>query len=273
MLLRTIFILAAIFLFQVSFAQNDSTSTTESHMIWKNSTAKTLSEGRMEMGLLAPFVMGLKNNMQITVHPLAFILMPNVKLKKNWSSDPDNKWQFATEHGMAFPTPLLNFLAREGAGGVYPASQTAPPILTFQNRFIATNFYSEDHAVSFKTGIEFNLLYSQYGDFPEVELLYFYPRMASYSNPFTLDVAVGFTGAISKSFSYAADFTFYYIPNDESTTIFEFEPKVYYYIADNLRILAGIILTTGNVPHEKQDFRAIPFLDLQFTLFQKTRKK
>lgn len=273
MLIRTTLILAAIFIYQVSIAQNDSVTTTESHMIWKNSTAKTLSEGRMEMGLLAPFVMGLKNNMEISVHPLAFILMPNVKLKKNWSSDNENQWQFASEHGMTFPTPLLNFLAREGAGGVYPASETAPPILTFKNEFIATNFYHEEHAVTFKTGIEVNLLSSQYGNFPEVELLYFYPRMASYSNPFTFNAAVGFTGDISKSLSYAADFTFYYIPNDEPTTVFEIEPKLYYYISSNLRVLGGVILTTGNVPHEKQDFRAIPFLDLQFTLFQKNRKK
>ena len=273
MLKRTTIILATIFTFQATIAQTDSTSTTESHMVWKNGTANTLSEGRMEMGLLAPFVMGLKNNMEISVHPLAFLLMPNVTLKKNWSSNAENEWQFATAHGMTFPTPLLNFLSREGAGGVYPASETAPPILTFKNEFIATNFYHELHAVTFKTGIEFNLLSSQYGDFPEVELLYFYPRMASYSNAFSFNAAVEFTGDISKSLSYSADFTFYYIPNDESTTVFEFEPKLYYYISDNMRVLGGVILTTGNVPHEKQDFRAIPFLDLQFTLFQKNRKK
>jgi hypothetical protein len=272
MLLRTSIILVAIFFFQNSFAQEDSATISGSPMIWKSGTAKTLSEGRMEMGLLAPFVMGLKNNMEVAIHPLTFILMPNVTLKKNWSTNTDNQWQLASQHGITFPTPLLNFLAREGAGGVYPASQTAPPILTFKNEFIVTNFYTEGHSVSFKTGIEVNLLYSQYDNFPEVELLYFYPRMGSYGNPFTFNAAAIFTGEISNSLSYAANFTFYYVANDEATTVFEFEPKLYYYIADNFRVLGGIILTTGNVPHEKQDFRAIPFLDLQFTLFQKNRK-
>lgn len=264
------YILVSILFIRGVFAQSDSVSIDTSKVVWKNSTARVLAPGRIEMGVVAPLAFGLKHNMEISVHKLLFFVAPNLKLKKNWTKNAENKWQIATEHSFSIPTLLLNMLATDGLIGVYPSNETAPPILTFRNRFIGSYYYKKNHAISFKTGIEVNLLYSQFKDFQEVELLYIYPRTASYSNPFVVDAAIGFAGDLNDKWSYDADLTVFFIPaSSENVWVYEFNPKVYLNIKSKFRVAAGVNLTAGNVPHEKQDFRALPFLDFQFPLFHK----
>lgn len=268
-----IFTLFTITFIPFSFSQNDSISADTSKVIWKNSTAKTLNQGRIEYGIFSPLSIGLKNNMELSVLPITFFVMPNAKLKKNWTKEITNKWQLASEHGFTMPTLLIKLLATDGLIAIYPPNEEVPPIFTLKNSFIGSYFYKEDHAITFKTGIEFNLFYTQYGDYPEVELLYIYPRTASYSNPFTIDVSIGLAGNFTKKMGYDGAITMYYIPTETSTLVYEFNPKVYYTISNKLRIAAGVNLTGGNVPHEKQEFRALPIIDLQWSMFQKNRKK
>ena len=265
----SIYILFSILFISGGFAQSDTTSIDTSTVVWKNSTARVLAPGRIEMGVAAPLAFGLKNNMEIAVNKFLFFVAPNLKLKKNWTKNAENKLQLASEHSFSIPTLLLNMLATDGLIGVYPPNETAPPILTFRNRFIGSYYYKKDHAISFKTGIEFNLLYSQFKDFQEVELLYIYPRTASYSNAFVADVAIGFAGNINDKLSYDGDLTVFFIPaSSENVWVYEFNPKLYYAFSNKFRIAGGVNLTAGNVPHEKQDFRVLPFVDFQWSLFQ-----
>ena len=263
-----IYIITSMILVSTAFGQADSTIVELDKVEWKNSSATVLKPGRIEVGVAGPLVIGLKHNMELSTHKLLFFVAPNLKLKKNWSKTPDKSFQIATEHSFTVPTLLLNLLATDGTIGVYPPNETAPPILTFRNRFIGTHYYHRDHAVSIKAGIEFNVLYSKYKDFQEVELLYIYPRTASYSNPFVAEFAVGLVGKINDRMNYDGDLTVFFIPRDENVWVYEFNPKLYYSFSNKFRIAAGVNLTAGNVPNEKQNFRALPFVDFQWALFQ-----
>ncbi|MFT4645242.1 MAG: hypothetical protein ACI8ZX_001655, partial [Planctomycetota bacterium] len=83
----------------------------EYHSLWGTSAARTVKQGRVESGLFGPLRIGLKNNMELQVHPLLFFVIPNARLKKNWTLNQSNKLQVASEHGFTFPTILLNLLA------------------------------------------------------------------------------------------------------------------------------------------------------------------
>ena len=258
------------FLFSYStiiIAQNDTSTVYTIKNQWKTNTTKTVDPGTITFGIVAPLTIGLKNNMDISVHPLTFFIMPNARLKKNWSSKSTKRFQIASTHGFTYPTLLIKTLSTNGTIAIYPPNETVTEIITLDNSILGSYYYHADHTLSFKAGIEFNLLYSSYGDFPEVELLYIYPRTASYSNPFTINTAIEANGKISNKFGYEAALSIYYIPTTNATWVYEFIPKLYFNKSDKFRIQAVLNLTTGNIPHEKQDFRVMPFVDFQWSIF------
>lgn len=259
----------------LSFAQEDKKILKEGEgdVIWHMSSAKTIQEGRKESGIFAPLRIGLKNRTELSVHPLWFFVMPNAKVKKNWMTNEYKKLQVATEHGFTFPTILLNLLARSGTGGIFPSTKKAPPILTLKNKVIVSYFFHLDHSISLKAGMELNLLQSMYNDFPELELLIAYPRMANYSNFYTGELALSFSGVFEKRVGYDSDIRMFLIPTKDLTWVFEWNPKLYYHFSNKFRIMAGALLTTGNIQNEKAAFRAIPVLDLQFSFSRKNKKK
>lgn len=270
--MKLLYTILSVLSLQFALAQDTTSETKIEESPWHQNSAKVIKQGRTESGLFAPMRIGLKNQMELSVHPIWFFVMPNAKLKKNWSLDSNKKFQVASEHGFTFPTILLNLLAKSGTGGIFPADQKAPPILTLNNKLILSYFYHKDHAVSLKAGMEFNVLGSMYNDFAPVELLIAYPRTASYSRFYTGEISLAFSGVIANKIGYEGDVKMFLIPDDNLTWVFEWNPKVYYHFSDKFRIMAGALVTTGNIPHEKAAVRALPVFDLQYS-FNKSKKK
>lgn len=271
--MRLLYILLLVFSVNFSFAQEvDSEEKKDEIGPWHENSARVIKPGRIESGLFAPMRIGLKNQMELSVHPIWFFVMPNAKLKKNWTMDESKKLQVASEHGFTFPTLVLNLLAKSGTGGVFPADQKAPPILTLNNKVIVSYFFHPNHSISLKAGMEFNILGSMYNDFAPIELLVVYPRTASYSRFYTGEMALTFSGVFAKKVGYDGDIKMFLMPDDQLTWVFEWNPKVYYQLSDKFRIMAGALVTTGNIPHEKAAVRALPVFDLQYS-FNKSKKK
>ncbi len=268
-------LLLSLFVFLVNIALAQDTTKIESSKdnVWFASDARTLKPKRIESGLFAPTRIGMKNNMEFSIHPIMFFIMPNARLKKNWTINPNSKLQVASEHGFTFPTLLLNAFARSGTGGVLPSTQKAPPILTLKNRVVMSYFYHKNHAISLRAGIEFNALQSMYTDFPQIELLLVYPRTATYHNFYTGEISMAFSGTIANKLGYDGDIKLFLIPDNKLTWVFEWNPKVYYHFSDKFRIMAGAIVSTGNIPHEKAAVRALPVLDLQFSFLRQKKAK
>lgn len=271
--MKFIYILLSVLSVQFVVAQESTEIEKTTDNVWFSSDARTLAPKRIEGGIFAPTRIGIKNNMELSFHPILFFVMPNARLKKNWTENPNNKLQVASEHGFTFPTILLNSLARSGTGGILPPTQKAPPILTLKNRVVVSYFYSKNHAVSFRAGLEFNALQSMYKEFPQIELLMVYPRTATYHNFYTGEVSLAFAGTIANKVGYDGDIKMFLIPDDNLTWVFEWNPKVYYQFSDKFRIMAGALLTTGNIPHEKAAFRALPVFDFQYSFKRGVKKK
>ena len=108
--------------------------------------------------------------------------------------------------------------------------------------------------------------------FPDIELLMIYPRTSVYNRFYVGEIALHFSGVFVKKFGYDGDFKLFLIPDEEITMVFEWNPKVYWNVSNRFRIMAGALVTTGNVPNEFQKFRAIPVLDLQFSFKKKKNK-
>lgn len=237
--------------------------------LWSTSTARTIKAGRIESGIFAPLRIGLKNNLEVQVHPILFFVMPNARLKKNWTLNQSNKLQVASEHGFTFPTILLNLFAKSGTGGILPPTTDIPPILTLKNKIIVSYFYHKEHSVSVKAALEMNLLHSMNDGFDDIHLSFVYPRTAVYNHFYTGEIALNFQGIFAKKIGYDADIRMFLIPDTDLTWVFEWNPRLYYNVSNKFRIMAGAVLTTGNIPHEKANFRALPVVDLQWVFGKK----
>ena len=77
-------------------------------------TAKNLPAGRIEMGVFEPLRLGVSDTLEIDLQPAIAFLMPNLTVRLAWTPS------ITTEHTVAYPTPLLMVLSREGTGGVLP---------------------------------------------------------------------------------------------------------------------------------------------------------
>lgn len=256
-----------------TLAQTETSKETK-ESLWHSSTAKTLKKGRTESGIFAPLRIGLKNKTELSVHPILFFVIPNVKIKKNWTLDDNKKWQIASEHSLTMPTILLQLLARNGVGGILPSTAKIPPILMLKNRIIASYYYHKTHSVSVKAGMEVNLLQSMYKPFPSIDLLFVYPRTVAYHHFYSGEVALNFAGVFAQKFGYDADMRMFLLPAKNNLAwAFEWNPKLYYNISNQWRIMAGAIVSTGNIPHEKAKVRALPVLDVQFSFRKKKKLK
>ena len=50
-------------------------------ILFSGDSAYTFENGKRSMGIFQPRIYGLKNNMEISTHPILFLVKPNVKLK------------------------------------------------------------------------------------------------------------------------------------------------------------------------------------------------
>ena len=78
---------------------------------WDAHSAQLLPKKRWEIGLFQPFRYGYSQSLEYSVHPLLFFVMPNVSIKT--SRGDLLGWVSASRHGLVYPTPLLNMVAKD----------------------------------------------------------------------------------------------------------------------------------------------------------------
>ncbi|NOZ35872.1 MAG: hypothetical protein GXO80_11310, partial [Chlorobi bacterium] len=156
MKLKLFFIIFIISISGISRAQN---------LKWSNGSADVLEQGRKEIGVFAPFKIGLKNSSELSVHPLLFFVIPNITYKKQWKVT-DN-YRFASIHTLTYPTLLLKMLSRNGAGGILPATSTIPQLFKLNNSaLISIDKFGQTFTLS--AGIDLCLSAGD-SDFPYIE--------------------------------------------------------------------------------------------------------
>lgn len=95
-------------------------------------TAKTLSDGQWAIGVFAPLRYGLKDDIELEIHPIWAFMAPHIALKKSYQNKGNLK--LASRHQLGYPTLLLSkVLARPGIGGILAPDSVIPHTLVSQN--------------------------------------------------------------------------------------------------------------------------------------------
>jgi len=252
-----------VFAFSLKAQQdNDSTNTdrTDSLLLWANNTTKTLKKGRKEIGIFSPLKFGLKDSMEIAVHPIYFFIIPNIELKKFWKSF--GGIDFATKHKFSYPTLLYKTISKNGTGGVLPATSTIPQMFKFNNSIMFGKTVNEYLTATINAGVDLTLSFGE-SNFPEIEYHILYPRTYSYNNLFTPYCGVDFTGKFFGNFYYDYEFTMFFMTNENKGSILENKFKFQWNISDKLAAKAGVLVVYGKYPYGF-DSGVFPVFDLMY---------
>ncbi|MCF6183340.1 MAG: hypothetical protein L3J56_01720 [Bacteroidales bacterium] len=240
----------------IIFAINTSYAQTYS---WSNGSADVLEQGRKEIGVFAPFKIGLKNSSELSVHPLLFFVIPNVTYKKQWKVT-DN-YRFASIHTLTYPTLLLKMLSRNGAGGILPATSTISQLFKLNNSaLISIDKFGQTFTLS--AGIDLCLSAGN-SDFTYIEWPIVYPRTYSLNNTFTPHAGIDVTGNIYKKFVYEYKLNTFFLTQVDAGIITENQLNISWQKSDKFAVKLGAIYSYGEFPFGKEG-RLYPMFDLMF---------
>lgn len=118
---------------------------------WSEPGARTLPRGHLELGLLSASALGLTDNLELRIHPLAALAFPQVTLKARWLNE--GTLHFAATHQLAYPRPFLSLVSREGTGGLLPPGQDVGHGLLATNGVLVSSEWAKGQFVTTGLGL------------------------------------------------------------------------------------------------------------------------
>ena len=77
-------------------------------ILFSGDSAYPIEKGKRAMGIFQPRIYGLKNNMELSTHPILFFLKPNIKVKKFYGEIKGIG--IASRYSFDYPTHLLRLI-------------------------------------------------------------------------------------------------------------------------------------------------------------------
>jgi hypothetical protein len=251
---------------------------TAQSFIWSDGTARTLSKGRFETGLLlAPGKYGVSNDLEISSYIIGNAFVPNLSIKKFWGSFDHTS--IASAHSLSSPTPLLKFVAREKIGGLLPPDNYIPTFVVVENTLIVSHQYVSGHDVTARLGVIFAFGIDDktdekpiYERMQTIDYAFIFPRTAYLTRVPSIvpKIDVAFKGAIFSDFGYAVEcsYSFFSIRDqlreeDLTCSAFESSALARWYISNNFSCDLGMIYSTGSYPFGN-NWVIYPLIDVRF---------
>lgn len=235
----------------------------KSQQNWSLGSAYLLPKGRLEIGLFQPLRYGLSQSLELSTHPLVFILMPNLSLK--WLHNSLGGFTLATRHCITYPSPLLRNLAREGIGGLISPEFDIPDMVSLYNEVLLSRNLTDQHLFTGKLGIA---LAKKFGDLDErttIDLPIVFPRLAVFYHDYSFRFGFDVQGKLFKRWNYLLDADLFYIPKSDENMAFEHKGLVLWTKSLRFQLCVGYKLTYGEYPFGTQ-WHLLPFLfDLQWS--------
>jgi hypothetical protein len=180
--------------------------------LWTTGNARTLAKGQQEFGIIQPFQIGVTDNLELSVSPLAGLsLVPNVAAKYRYNIGP---WMFASQHSFMMPTMLLhsmqeglftNLIRRDTL--TFHDSLQIPYVFTFRNQGMVTRRIGKETLITGKVGFEFSLK-SKGDSLPALTYPQFYLHTTTLNRKMLWFTGVRVDGNIYRDFNYMAEVDF-----------------------------------------------------------------
>ena len=232
----------------------------QAQLNWSENSVKTLKKGRKELGLFAPLKYGLKDSLELSVHPLYFFIIPHVGMKKHWGSI--GSWELGSKHNFVYPSLLYKAISRRATGGILPETAKIPHLFKFNNAILFGKELNEHHSLTLKAGLDLTLSLGE-GDFPEIEYHIVYPRTYAFNNLITPYLGAGATGQLFRKVNYSYDLTTFFFAKAYKGMNVENNLKIQWNKSDKFAVRAGVLYVSGTYPFGK-DSKLFPLFDIMF---------
>lgn len=250
---------------------------------WATKSALTIEKGRLELGAFSSATYGLTDRVELRAHPVGLFLFPSVRANVSWWSAyapglcscrvSKRAWWFSTGHRLFAPPPLLHFLAREGSGGLLPASTEVPFSLGMMNEAVITRDLL-GHLWSLSAGV--SLAAGRDDELPMVEFPFLYSTLAPLHSPFVVHVGLAVEGTVWGPLDYEVvprmvlfrpdeDIPW---PGEDTPMAYSQETKVQLHLrlGEHHRVTGGAALAIARYPIGVRSF-LVPTLDYRAALF------
>lgn len=227
---------------------------------WRDETALSLAPRRLVLGVLSESAWGASTRLELSVHPLLFWVLPHAEAKWRWLDA--GAWQLSSAHRIAYPTPFLALVSREGSGGLLPATTDTPHALSFQSDVIASFEWSERHWLTLRAGAAVALVGP--GDDTLLDFPILYQRFAEVYAPAVPRLSFAASGALFGRAAYALKWRHFWLPLNDFPLYraSEYSAEAYLEIAARHRLGAGMLLSVARLPVGLRS-HFLPYLDYQ----------
>jgi hypothetical protein len=171
---------------------------------------------------------------------------------------------FASEHSLSVPTPFLNFVSRQGIGGLISSAYDFSFILSVYNALLATKQLTPKTLVTAKIGYAFAIRSEKPDPNSTIDLPVFYPRMAHYYEGTTIRLGVAVKGTLGNKWFYEEGLQAFIITRPENNFFFENTGTIMWAVGGSWRIRGGYILAYGKYPYETPKWQLWPTFDVIF---------
>ena len=224
-------------------------------------TAQTLSGGQWSVGVFAPLRYGLKEDLELEIHPLWALMAPHIAVKKAYSTK--GKLQLASRHQLGYPTLFLsNVLARGGIGGVLAPDSIIPPTLVSQNDlyFGGETTYGElTSSVGASLAIELGE-----SNYTTIDAPYGFRATNLYQNTLSVQLGAGWEYFLTDTIGFRFWSKAWFYPLAEQKWALEEKDTLLIQISEKSQAALGVNFILADYPYGVQ-WHALPSFDWVWT--------
>jgi hypothetical protein len=225
-------------------------------------SARLVPPGGVELGVFAPLRWGVAERLEVSCYPLWMFVAPNVALRVGWGRAAGLEW--ASDHSLGYPTPLMRLLAREGTGGIVPSDVLYPHIVSFANHLLATRELPGGHLLSARVGGQLakNLTAFDGPEFwSQVEWHYAWPRMAAWFTGWSVDGGLAAQGPVAGPFGYRVTLDGFYFTGLKGDRAVEWSVVAAWRPRPGLELHAGATWSWARFPYGTRLSVPLPLVD------------
>ena len=237
---------------------------------WGSHSAHLIQAQRWEVGVFQPFRYGLSEDLEYSVHPAWFFVMPNISFKR--SQADLGSFKTATRFNMVYPTPLLNMVSKEDIGGLIDPNITMPPMLGLSGSFLMSKDIFGISTTS-KVGVDIGLTMGELDARSNIDLPLVYHRLEVFHNKWGVHAGLDLTKDITRQLELFIDLDLRLLPDlDKGKNPQRYSMRSGDYSIEHklllawsrtsrFRVFVGYKLVSGDFPHGKET-RLLPYLPM-----------
>ena len=192
----------------------------QTHLYYSAKTAHLLPKKSIEIGIFQPLRYSYSNKTEFSLHPLMFLLAPNLQIKK--AHKPILGLHFSSQHNIYYPTLFLKVIAREGTGGIIAKEfrDDIPHMVSFYNGVLLTKKI-RNNLLTLKTGFKFAVNSNNLDSRTSIDLPLAYPRLQVFHEGNGLQYGIIITSHIWKKFYVETNIELFHFPGSDENFTFE----------------------------------------------------